>query len=218
MVITPSEAIRRAAIDRFGLTPSRVVAIPLAAASHFSPVVMPAPVRPYLLFVGTLEPRKNIDRIVEAWRETKRTHEVDLVLAGRVREDFRPPAPEPGLTLRGAIAEQDLPALYSAAAACVYPSLYEGFGLPVLEAMQCGALVITSLDPAIQEVAQDAALSVDATDVRALAAAMRTALDNGDSVRSLREKGVERASQYSWRRTAELTREVYDDAVRAFAA
>ncbi len=218
MVITPSEAIRRAAIDQFALAPSRVVAIPLAAASHFRPVETIKPTRPYLLFVGTLEPRKNVDRIVEAWREVKRTHEVDLVLAGRVREDFHPPAAEPGLSLRGAIAEQELPALYSGAAACVYPSLYEGFGLPVLEAMQCGALVITSLDPAIQEVAQDAALSVDARDVRGLATAMRTALDNGEIVRSLRKKGIERANQYSWRRTAELTREVYDDAVRAFAS
>src|SRR6202035_6199001 len=89
------------------------------------------------------------------------------------RPNFPAPAPEPGLRDMGAVPEQDLPALYSGALACVYPSLYEGFGLPVLEAMQCGALVITSRDPAILEVSGDAAVHVDASDVRALAEAMR---------------------------------------------
>lgn len=209
MIVTPSEAIRQAVISRFGLDQERVAAVPLAASSHFRPV-RTAPVgRPYFLFVGTLESRKNIARLIEAWREIRKSQEVDLVLAGRVREDFAAPAPEEGLRVLGAVSEAELPALYSGAIAFVYPSLYEGFGLPVLEAMQCGATVITSRDPAIMEVSGGAAVHVDATDVRALAEAMRA--------RPLRrEESLKRAAQFSWSMTAQKTREVYDVAARLF--
>lgn len=208
MIITYSEAVKRAAISRFGLDSARVAAVPLAASSHFRPVDAPPAARPYFLFVGTLEPRKNIHRLIEAWKEVRKTQEIDLVLAGRVREGFSVPD-EPGLRVLGAVPEQDLPALYSSAAASVYPSLYEGFGLPVLEAMQCGATVITSNDPAIQEVSGGAAIHVDATDVRALAEAMRARP-------SRREESLKRAEQFSWATTARKTREVYDAARRFF--
>lgn len=209
MIITPSEAVRRAAISRFGLDGERVIAVPLAASNHFRPVESTPAARPYFLFAGTLEPRKNIARLIEAWREVRKTQDVDLVLAGRVREDFTAPAEEPGLRTLGAVPEADLPGLYSGAVACVYPSLYEGFGLPVLEAMQCGATVITSRDPAIMEVAGDAAILVDATDVRALAEAMRARP-------VLREKALRQAALFSWTTTAQRTREVYDIARRIF--
>jgi glycosyltransferase involved in cell wall biosynthesis len=209
MVITPSEAVRRAAIARFKLDGDGVVAVPLAAARHFRPVEAAPAARPYFLFVGTLEKRKNIGRLIEAWREVRRSQDIDLVLAGRAREGFQEPAEEEGLRVLGAVTEEDLPALYSGAAALVYPSLYEGFGLPVLEAMQCGATVITSRDPAIMEVSGGAAIHVDATDVRALAEAMRAR-----PVR--REESVKRAAQFSWAITAQRTREVYDAARRLF--
>lgn len=209
MIVTPSEAVRQAVISRFGLDHERVAAVPLAASSHFRPVRTAPVARPYFLFVGTLEPRKNIARLIEAWREVRKSQEVDLVLAGRVREDFAAPAPEEGLRVLGAVSEAELPALYSGAIAFVYPSLYEGFGLPVLEAMQCGATVITSCDPAIMEVSGGAAVHVDATDVRALTEAMRA--------RPLRrEESLKRAAQFSWSMTAQKTREVYDVAARLF--
>jgi len=209
MLITPSEAVRRAAIGRFKLDGSRVVAVPLAASSHFHPVERAPAARPYFLFVGTLEPRKNISRLIEAWREVRKSQDVDLVLAGRVRKDFIAPAAEPGLWVRGAVPEEDLPALYAGAVAVVYPSLYEGFGLPVLEAMQCGATVITSRDPAIMEVSDGAAVHVDAMDVGALAEAMRARPTR-------REESLKRAALFSWSKTARKTREVYDDARRLF--
>jgi glycosyltransferase involved in cell wall biosynthesis len=134
---------------------------------------------------------------------------VDLVLAGRAREDFKTPAPEPGLRILGEVPEQDLPALYSGALAFVYLSLYEGFGLPVLEAMQCGATVIASRDPAIMEVSGGAALHVDATDVQSLIEIMRAR-----PVR--REESLKRAASFSWSITARKTREVYDAAARLF--
>jgi glycosyltransferase involved in cell wall biosynthesis len=210
MIITPSEAVRKAVISRFRIDQERVAAVPLAASSHFRPVEAAAAERPYLLFVGTLEPRKNVQRLIEAWRELRKSDAIDLVLAGRARKDFAVPSAEEGLRILGAVPEEDLPALYSGAAAFVYPSLYEGFGLPVLEAMQCGATVITSRDPAIMEVSDGAAIHVDATDVRALAEAMRAR-----PVR--REESLRRAAQFSWPRTAQKTREVYHAAVRLFA-
>ena len=210
MIITPSDAIRRAAISRFGLDGERVVAVPLAASSHFRPLETAPPERPYFLFVGTLEPRKNVARLIEAWREVRKSQDVDLVLAGRARNGFPAPAPEPGLRVLGAVEEESLPALYSGAVACVYPSLYEGFGLPVLEAMQCGTTVIASRDPAILEVSGGAAIHVEATDVRALAEAMLAHPER-------REESLKRAAQFSWPVTAQKTREVYDAARRYFS-
>lgn len=210
MIVTPSEAVRRAVISRFKLDQERVTAVPLAASNHFRRIEGPPLERPYFLFVGTMEPRKNIGRLMEAWREVRKSEEIDLVLAGRARDDFAIPKSEPGLRILGAVPDEDLPPLYSGAAAFVYPSLYEGFGLPVLEAMQCGATVITSRDPAIMEVANGAAVHVDATDVRALAEAMRARP-------ILREESLKRAAQFSWPATARKTREVYNVAIRLFA-
>jgi glycosyltransferase involved in cell wall biosynthesis len=223
MVITPSEAVRREVIGRFGLRPERVVAVPLAASQAFRRLVSRrlegTSAKPYFLFVGTLEPRKNIGRLIEAWREVRRSHDVDLVLAGRLRSGFPAPASEPGLRVLGAVPETELPILYSGALACVYPSLYEGFGLPVLEAMQCGAVVVTSRDPAILEVSGGAAaLHVDATDVRALAealAAVARSRENGspEDFAGVRERALARAAEFSWQRTARRTREVYEAAL-----
>jgi glycosyltransferase involved in cell wall biosynthesis len=218
LVITPSEAVRRAAIERFSLPPDRVAAIPLAAPEHFRPVDAAARATPYFLFAGTLEPRKNIRRLIEAWREVRRTRGVDLVLAGRARSDFELPPPEPGLRLLGALPDEQLPGLYSGAAASVYPSHYEGFGLPVLEAMQCGALVIASRDPAIAEVTGgQAAIHIDAEDTRALANALAAALDAPENFASVRAQALVRARDFSWTRTARRTREVYDAACRVFS-
>jgi glycosyltransferase involved in cell wall biosynthesis len=229
MVITPSDAVRRAAIERFQLSSERVVTIPLAAGANFRPVPPRSPTAtPYFLYAGTLEPRKNLGRLVEAWREIRKTAPVDLILAGRVRSDFTPPAPEPGLRILGPVDEQELPALYSGAVACVYPSLYEGFGLPVLEAMQCRALLITSRDPAIQEItggasggtaagtAGGAAIQVDALDTRALANALHAALHQPQNFNGVRDRALTRAADFSWKRTAQRTREVYEAARRAF--
>jgi glycosyltransferase involved in cell wall biosynthesis len=216
MVITPSEAVREQALKRFHLQPSRVVTVPHAAGRHFAPAPAPARQRPYLLYVGTLEPRKNVPLLMDAWREVRKQHPVDLVLAGRRREDFPELPAESGLEVRGLTAEEELPKLYSGALAVVYPSYYEGFGLPVLEAMQCGAAVIASRDPAISEVAGDAAILVDAHDPRAWVEALTSLLERPERVKELREKALRRAGEFSWSKTARLTREVYGEAVERF--
>jgi glycosyltransferase involved in cell wall biosynthesis len=215
MLITPSEVVRRQAIERFRVHPGRVVTVPLAAAAHFRRVDGRPRSTPYFVFVGTLEPRKNLGPLLEAWREVRRRHAVDLVLVGRTRADFDVALrPEPGLHVMGEVADAELPGLYSSAVAVLYPSLYEGFGLPVLEALQCGALVIASRDPAIREVAGDAALLLEALDVRAWAQAMEACVTAPESMAAFRTKSLGRAQLFSWRRAARATREVYEEALR----
>jgi glycosyltransferase involved in cell wall biosynthesis len=199
MVITPSEAVRRELLARFRVAPQRVVATPLAASKWFRPTPPAEPGRPYFLCVGASNPRKNLSVVQSAWQELRNKSDVDLMVAG---------AGEP-------IPDDALPALYSGAVALLYPSLYEGFGLPVLEAMQCGTMVIASKDPAVTEVAGGAAVQVEASDVRGWVAAMTAALSEEHRA-AWRERGLARAAEFSWERTAVLTREVYDEARRLF--
>jgi len=216
MIVTPSEAVRQQAIERFRLPAARVVATPLAAGAAFRPVESRSQRPPYLLYVGTLEPRKNVHTLLEVWREVRKQHNVDLILAGRRRDDFTPLAEEPGLSISGAIPESDLPELYSGALAVVYPSYYEGFGLPVLEAMQCGAPVIASRDRAIAEVAGDAAILVDVNDKQSWARELIALLLHPEQRSALCEKALARSATFSWSKTARLTKEVYGLAVERF--
>jgi alpha-1,3-rhamnosyl/mannosyltransferase len=217
MVITPTEAVRKEAIGEFGLAAERVVAIPLAASAFMEPLpVAPAQSSPYFLCVSTIEPRKNIGVLIEAWREVRREHRVDLVLAGRLREGEKPPPVEPGLRYLGAVSDRELPALYSGAIASFYPSLYEGFGLPVLEAMQCGAAVVTSRDPAVVETGGGAALTVEAGDLRGWVEVMRGLIENPEQIAGLRDASLKRAAQFSWARSARETYKVYESAIAHF--
>jgi glycosyltransferase involved in cell wall biosynthesis len=217
MVITPSEAVRKEAIAEFGLAPERVAAIPLAASAFMEPLaVAPAQSNPYFLCVSTIEPRKNIQTLIDAWREVRKQFRVDLVLAGRLREGEKPPPVEPGLRFLGGVCDRELPTLYSAAVASFYPSLYEGFGLPVLEAMQCGAAVVTSRDPAVMETGGDAAITVEATDVRGWIEAMRGLLENPQQISERRAASLKRAAQFTWARTARETLKVYESAIDHF--
>jgi glycosyltransferase involved in cell wall biosynthesis len=215
MIVTPGEAVRKQAIERFHLLPERVVAVPEAAASWLHPVE-PRPVEtaahPYFLFVGTLEPRKNLAALLDAWRAVRREHPIDLVLAGRHRADAPEIPVEPGLRPMGEVADEELAALYSGSLAFVYPSLYEGFGLPVLEAMQCGVCVIAS--HAVAEAAGDAAIYADTPED--LACAMRQVASEPELSSAYRARSLDRARQFSWERTARLTHQVYEEARKRF--
>jgi glycosyltransferase involved in cell wall biosynthesis len=222
MVITPSESVRKEAIERFRMSPDRVVAVPEAAAPWLRPAdsaparvdgdTQPPKHAPYFLFVGTLEPRKNLNALLDAWRAVRRRHRIDLVLAGRRRADAPKIAEEPGLRLAGEVKDEDLSALYSGALAFVYPSLYEGFGLPVLEAMQCGTAVIASR--AVLDAAGDAPLYADGSEE--LARVMTAVAANPELAGTLRARSLSRAGEFSWDRTARLTREVYEEACKRF--
>ncbi len=216
VIITPTEAIRRQAIATFGVHADRTVAIPDAAAPHLKPVAARTGPERYFLFVGTIEPRKNVPTLVDAWRIVRARHNVNLVVVGRRRADAPDIPAEPGLMLMGEVPDDRLAELYSGAIACIYPSLYEGFGLPALEAMQCGCPVITSNDPAVVEVCGGAAIHVEATDIGALAGAMESLIMSPGDRAHRRGLGIARAAQFSWERTAAMTREVYAAAIRRF--
>lgn len=201
-VITPTEAIRREAIGHFRLDPDRVRAVPHGVDPSFQPQPSgDASMQPYLLTVGTHGARKNGQTALAAARAAG----IELWAAGR--GDW---SPQPGLRILGAVPDHELPAIYARAAAFLFPSHYEGFGLPLLEAMACGAPAIASNDAALREVSGGAALHCEAGDVRAWAEAIAAARANRGELAS---RGIARAAEFTWARTARLTREVYQEAL-----
>jgi glycosyltransferase involved in cell wall biosynthesis len=171
--------------------------------------------RPYVLFCGTIEPRKNLGRVLEAFGSIDRA-DIDLVLAGPVgwNEDLR--AALGRLDGRahalGWVPPDELDALYEGAALTVYPSLGEGFGFPLLEAMAQGTPVVTSAGGATEEVADDAAVLVDPHDVGSIADGIERLLDDEAFAEKLGTAGRERAAAFTWERSAELAAAVYAEA------
>ena len=221
-IITPS---RNTAEDLLSLTkvdPLKLNVVPLAASlelgffdAELTLLRLKIP-QPYVLFVGTLEPRKNLVRLVRAYRRVAATglpHA--LVLAGPLGWDHDALMREialagPGdIALTGALPPEDLDALYRAADVFVYPSLYEGFGLPVLEAMARGVPTVASGTSSIPEVAGEAALSVNPRSVREIAKAIETLLTDFDLSDRMSLMGRRRAERFSWDETARLTLAVY---------
>jgi glycosyltransferase involved in cell wall biosynthesis len=209
-----SEATRADLVRLFPHAAPKATTIPLAADAAFgAPVARPGHPsldRPYVLAVGTLEPRKNLERLVAAWAslaEAVRGEHV-LALVGPRGWDDAPilrAAQDAGARLLGRVSEEELRALYAGASAFAYPSLYEGFGLPVLEAMATGVPVITSSTSSLPEVAGDAALLVDPHDAGAIAGALTRVLTDQALAADLRARGPERARAFSWERTARET-------------
>lgn len=157
----------------------------------------------YILSLGTQEPRKNLERSIRA-HEALGT-EMTLVIAGRYGWGKKV-EPAPGVKVLDFVPTSDIPALYAGASCFVYPSLYEGFGLPVLEAMAVGCPVVTSDRGSLSEVAGEAAIKVNPESVEAIAFGIRTALQRGAE---LREKGIEQAQRFSWENTAAMTMGIY---------
>jgi len=174
----------------------------------------------YLLFVGTIEPRKNLSRLVQAyaslsWEDKMKTGE--LVLVGPRgwlgRWELSRVLSQDGVRWLGYLPREELEAVFRGAGIFVYPSLYEGFGLPVLEAMARGIPVITSRTSALRDIGEGAALTVDPEDVMEIRKALRRLASDGELRHRLAEWGRERAAQYPWKRTVELTLRGYMDAM-----
>jgi glycosyltransferase involved in cell wall biosynthesis len=172
----------------------------------------------YIYYVGVLEPRKNVPLLIEAYAAIAASYpDVPLVLAGKkgwMYEAIFARVQALGLVDRvrflGHVPLDHLIGLYSGAAAFAYPSRYEGFGLPVLEAMQCGAPVVTSNVSSMPEVVGDAAILVDPDDARVVASALRRLLDDPVAAAGLGRRGIERARSFSWERCARETLQVYE--------
>ncbi len=163
---------------------------------------------PYFVYVGNDKPHKNVDALVDAFADVA---DARLILVGGAFDRFRG---RERIDVRGFVGDDELASLYSGALALVMPSHEEGFGLPALEAMAHGTAVITSRDAALIEVTGDAALHVDARDVRALTDAMRRVAGDGELRAQLGANGVARARRFTWTRCAEAAREAYRAALR----
>jgi glycosyltransferase involved in cell wall biosynthesis len=198
-VIAVSEFTRGEIVELLGVPAERIDVIPNAVGPPFVPDG-PAPDGDYVLAVGTLEPRKNLAAAQEAARRIGMPLKVVGARGwGGVEVDG----------WLGRVSDDELAALYRGARCLVYPSLYEGFGIPVLEAMACGTPVVTGGGGATEEVAGGAAVLVDPRDPVAIAIGIEEAAARRDE---LRTKGVERAAQFAWERVAAQTRAVYEAA------
>ncbi len=224
-ILTPSRNTAEDLVSRTKVRPERIHVVPLAAAlgSHDAD---PREVRdrlkipePYVLFVGTLEPRKNLVSLVRAYRRAAGNGAPHtLVLAGPM--GWQPGAllrelalPGPGdVVLTGTVSASDLDALYRDASAFVYPSVYEGFGLPVLEALARGVPTIASNASSVPEVAGDAGIAVDPRSIADLADALERVLGDASLAEDLSRRGRERAARFTWDETARRTLQVYDKA------
>lgn len=231
-VITPSEHARREVVELLRIPERRVHVTPEACGPEFRPLGPAARAEalrrcgvdgPYVLSLGNLQPRKNLGRLLDAWRHLRDAHLLEdhrLVLAGGTHGKREPVArmvAESGLTrevlLPGHVRQEDLPALYAGATAFVYPSLYEGFGLPLLEAMACGVPAACSEAASLPEVADDAALLFDPHDTEAIAAALGALLADEGLRAALVARGFSRAATFSWAACARRTFDAYTGAL-----
>lgn len=227
-IITVSEYSKRAIATRYHLPEDRITVTYEAAGDEFFPrdkeesreaIARKYGIeQPFILYLGRLQARKNLGALVQGYARARRagiTHK--LVLAGKPDSLFAPVLQkihdltlEAEVLLPGYIDCEDVPAFYSAAGAFVYPSFYEGFGLPVIEAMACGVPVITSRGTALEEIAGNAALLVDPPDDLAIANALELVLENSEVHAELSSAGLKRSNEFSFLDTAKQTIGVYE--------
>ncbi|MFN7134127.1 MAG: glycosyltransferase family 4 protein [Myxococcales bacterium] len=220
-ILTVSQFEKSRIVEHLGADPARIHVIPLAPAPEFRPVREPdvqvlerRGVRgPYVLFVGVIQQRKNVLRLMEAFSRVKT--DATLVLAGSVRglfeAEFRAALRRHGERVQwlGYVPNEELPALYAGARCLAFPSEYESFGIPVLEAMSCGCPVVASTAGALPETCGGAAELHEPTDVEGMAAALDRVLNDESHRLALRDRGLRHAAQFSYERVARETAAVY---------
>lgn len=229
-IVADSENTANDVICLLGVPPERVAVVPGGVDARFQPVEDPTRRQmmrqrlgvgnaPYILFVGVIEPRKNLQGLIEAFELIKQHHKLPhkLVVVGRkgwlsegIYEKFESSPVRDDIIFPGFIADEELPTLYSAAAALAMPSFYEGFGLPLLEAMACGTPVVSSNAASLPEVVGDAGPKVDPNDVEALAESLAQVLTDESLRAANRARGLERAAQFTWRAAAKRLLDVYE--------
>ncbi|HXH13635.1 MAG TPA: glycosyltransferase family 1 protein [Alphaproteobacteria bacterium] len=228
-ILTLSGCVRRDLIRHYRIRPERVAVTPAGLDPSFRPPTRSAIAlvreryglqEDYLLYVGINKPHKNLRRLVDAYARFASARPERLVLAGPedarysdVRQAIARHHLGHRVSILGPVDEPDLPALYAGAVLFVFPSLYEGFGLPVLEAMGCGTPVACSVTGALPEVAGAAALTFDPFNSAAIADAIVRVLEDRGLRDDLRHRGLARAREYTWAATAEATLQVYREAL-----
>ena len=229
-IIAISENTKKDLIKLYKILPEKIKVIHLAADEIYRPIndsnALASSLQKYdlpnkfILFVGTLEPRKNLNRLIQAYRMLKERGGLEhkLVIVGRkgwLYEEIFKIVKNLGLSreiiFTGYVPEEVLVLLYNISDLFVYPSLYEGFGLPPLEAMSCGTPVITSNISSLPEVVGDAAILVNPYNVEEIAEAIERVLSDEKLQQRLRRKGLERAKFFSWEKTAKETIKVYEE-------
>ena len=232
-ILALSEHARQDIISTYKISPDLVTAIPIAAPAHFRPVEDQGELQrvrqtygiagDYILSVGSIQPRKNLTRLLSAYKRLRLARPKgklpQLVIVGKRAWCYRETiqaieevGDQAAVIDTGYVPEADLPALYSGAICFVYPSFFEGFGLPPLEAMKCGTPVITGDRTSLPEVVGDAGVLVNPFDIEAIASAIANVIDDSSFRSRLRAKGLNRARMFDWRETARRTLEVYKQA------
>jgi glycosyltransferase involved in cell wall biosynthesis len=229
MVIAPSEATKADIVRRLQINPQRIAVIPWGCDERFQPGGDPEHLAAvqhryrlpaqYLLFAGTLEPRKNLTTLLHAYAMLRAEgcgNDLKLVVAGRtgwlyadIFDTVKTLALDEEVIFTGFVDDKDLPDLYRGAQLFVYPSLYEGFGLPILEAMASGVPVITSDVASMPEVAGDAAILVDPHDPKAIAESIAQALAEDRQRQAMIQKGLARVERFTWDSVAQQTLALY---------
>lgn len=228
-VVTCSEYSKRDLVRFYRLRPDKIEVVYLGRGENFRPISDQEKIRrvrtkygtgsKFVLYVGNIQPRKNLVRLIRAFGILKKRHSIvqKLVVVGEKAwlysdafKEIRNQGLESEVVITGYVPEDDLPLLYNAADAFVYPSLFEGFGLPVLEAMSCGTPVITSNVSSLPEIAGDAAWYVDPISVDDIVDAVYKVISNESLQLSLRGKGLIRAQKFSWETTASHMLELFE--------
>lgn len=228
-ILTNSQATKSDIVKHLDINPDKIFVTHLGADKRFRqmekedvyPILQKYKLhKPYILFVGTLEPRKNVETLICAFNQLKQTHNIphELVLAGqkgwlyeKIFEAIESSPFKSDIRLMDYLPDNDVPALMNGAEVFAYPSFYEGFGLPVLEAMQCGAPVVISNISSLPEVGGEACLYVHPESSDELSETLYKVLRDKASQKTLSEKGVERAKQFSWEKCAEETLKAYGE-------
>ena len=229
-VIVNTKSIKDEAVDLLKLNEEKIDVIPLAPSRAFQAMDKSVPlpkqarrltVKDYILYVGTVEPRKGLKTLILAFRDIRRKYDLSLVIAGGLGwlyDDIISYPEKLGIKgdvlFTGYIAEASLFHLYRHASVFVYPSLYEGFGLPPLEAMACGIPVIISDIPSLREVAGDAAIAFNPKDPEELAHALDRVLSSESSRIEMKNKGLLKSAEYSWEKVVTATIQTYQKALK----
>lgn len=230
MIIAVSKNTKEDIVKEYGINPDKIKVIYNGVNDKYKPIKNKKTTnklkekyklpKNYILYLGTLEPRKNIKRLIKAFDKLNH-NDLKLVIAGGkgwLYDDIfklvKTLNLENKIIFTGYIDEEDIVPLYSSATIFIYPSLYEGFGLPPLEAMACGTPVITSNISSLPEVVGDAAITVDPYDINDIASSIRQILNNKILQEDLRKKGLQQAQKFSWEKTAEETLKLYKECIK----